>query len=235
MANFEYLLTLLPSLPANLGDKVSIDEAYRLLKLEDNTKLDYLVDILSVEDIIKDFSLQYYVEGNKSCEFELPKSLPDSFQKVFLAFPEKSESDWITDVYAAWFEMLINTGKWVGSSILAEWAKWEYSLRINLMIDRFKRAGLEYDETELKPDFIRYDNSYDTSSLVDSYRKCSEPMKAERALDASRLDFIRSLATSYSFSADELVAYMLELRIYERYAHLDPEKGRKILQEVTAL
>ena len=179
MANFEYLLTLLPSLPANLGDKVSIDEAYRLLKLEDNTKLDYLVDILSVEDIIKDFSLQYYVEGNKSCEFELPKSLPDSFQKVFLAFPEKSESDWITDVYAAWFEMLINTGKWVGSSILAEWAKWEYSLRINLMIDRLKRAGLEYDEDELKPDFMRYDNSYDTSSLVDRGRDVPCPRSGQ--------------------------------------------------------
>ena len=235
MANFEYLLTLLPSLPANLGDKVSIDEAYRLIKLEDSSKLDYLVDVLSVEDLIKDFALQYYVQGNKSYEFELPKSLPDSFQKVFNSFNEKSEPDWTTDVYAAWFDMLINTGRQVGSSILAEWAKWEYSLRINLMIDRLKKAGLEYDETELIPDYIRYDNSYETSSLVEAYRKCSEPMKAERALDTSRLDFIRSLATSYSFSADELVAYMLELRIYERYARLDPEKGRKILQEVTAL
>ncbi len=235
MASFEYLLTLLPSLPANLGDKVSINEAYRLIKFENNAKLDYLVDILSVEDIIKDFSFQYYVEGNKSCKFELSNSLPKNFQEVFLTFNEKSESDWTTDVYASWFEMLINTGKEVGSSILAEWAKWEYSLRINLMIDRLKKANLEYDENELIPDFMRYDNSYDTSSLVDSYRKCSEPMKAEKALDASRLDFIRSLATSYTFSTDELVAYMLALRIYERYARLDPEKGRKILQEVTAL
>ena len=188
MANFEYLLTLLPSLPANLGDKVSIDEAYRLIKLEGSSKLDYLVDILSCEDLIKNFALQYYVQGNKSYEFDLPKSLPDSFQKVFTSFNEKSESDWTTHVYAAWFEMLINTGRQVGSSILAEWAKWEYSLRINFVIDRLKKAGLEYDEMELTPDFIRYDNSYDTSSLVEAYKKCSEPMKAERALDASRLE-----------------------------------------------
>ena len=235
MASFEYLLTLLPSLPANLGDKVSIDEAYRLLKSENNTKLDYLVDILSIEDIIKDFSLQYYVQGNKSYELELPKSLPESFQKVFFTFTEKSESDWTSDIYASWFEMLISTGKWVGSSILVEWAKWEYSLRINLMIDRLKRAGLEYDETELKPDFMRYDNSYDTSSLVDSYRKCSEPMNAEKTIDQFRLDYLRNSAISYSFSADELIAYMLELRIYARYSRLDLEKGRKILQEVTAI
>ena len=235
MANFEYLLTLLPSLPANLGDKVSIEEAYRLLKSENNAKVDYLVDILSVEDLIKDFALQYYVQGNKSYEFELPESLPDNFKEVFNSFNEKSESNWTTDIYASWFDLLINTGRGVGSSALAEWAKWEYSLRINLMIDRLKRAGLEYDENELKPEFMFTDSEYDTYSLVESYRKCSEPMKAERALDDSRLDFIRSLATNYSFSTDELVAYMLELRIYERYARLDPEKGRKILQEVTAL
>ncbi len=235
MANFEFLLTLLPSLPANLGDKVSIEEAYRLLKLENDAKIDYLADILSVEDIIKDFCLQYYVLGNKSFEFDLPNSLPDSFKNVLLSYNDKTESVWTTEVYASWFELMVDTGKRVGSSILKEWAKWEYSLRINFMIDRFKKAGIEYDEYELIPEFIRYDSNYDTSSLVDAYNKSSEPMKAERTLDASRLDFIRSLATSYSFSADELVAYMLELRIYERYARLDPEKGRKILQEVTVL
>lgn len=235
MANFEFLLTLLPALPANLGDKVSIEEAYRLLKLENDAKIDYLADILSVEDIIKDFCLQYYVLGNKSFEFDLPNSLPDSFKNVLLSYNDKTESVWTTEVYASWFELMVDTGKRVGSSILKEWAKWEYSLRINFMIDRFKKAGIEYDEYELIPEFIRYDSNYDTSSLVDAYNKSSEPMKAERTLDASRLDFIRSLATSYSFSADELVAYMLELRIYERYARLDPEKGRKILQEVTVL
>jgi hypothetical protein len=60
-------------------------------------------------------------------------------------------------------------------------------------------------------------------------------MKAEKTIDQYRLDFIRSLAISYSFSADELIAYMLELRIFARYARLDLEKGRKILQEVTAI
>lgn len=235
MASFEFLLTLLPSLPPNLGDKVSIEDAYRLLRGEGNSKIDYLVDLLSIEDKINNCGLQYYILDNKTFEVDLPLSLPESFCNTFLSFREKSESEWMTSVYAAWFDLIIKTGKNVGSSLLVEWAKWEYSLRISLLLNRFKRAGLEIDEAEAIPEFMRFDKPYDTDYVVDAYYKCNEPMKAEKTIDEFRLDFIRNSAISYSFSADELIAYMLELRIYARYSRLDPEKGRKILQEVTAL
>ena len=235
MASLEYILTLLPSLPANLGDKVSIEEAYRLLRFEDNAKLSFLADVLNAEDEIKKCGLQYFVLQNKSYEAELPQNLPESFREVFFSFSNKTESKWMTDVYAAWLEMLTKTSREVGSSLLAEWAKWEYSLRINLMIDRYKRAGIEFDESESVPDFLRYDSQYNTDYIVEAYRKCTEPMKAEKTIDQFRLDYLRSSAISYSFSADELIAYMLELRIFARYARLDLEEGRKILQEVTAI
>ena len=235
MASLEYLLTLLPSLPENLGDKVSIEEAYRLLKFEDDAKLSYLVDVLNAEDEIKNCGLQYFVLQNKSFNTELPQSLPESFQEMFFSFNSKTESEWMTSVYAAWLDMLTKTSKEIGSSLLAEWAKWEYSLRINLMIDRFKRAGIEFDEYEIVPDFLRFDSQYNTDYIVEAYRKCSEPMNAEKTIDQFRLDYLRNSAISYSFSADELIAYMLELRIYARYSRLDLEKGRKILQEVTAI
>lgn len=235
MASLEYLLTLLPSIPENLGDKVSIEEAYRLLKFEDDAKLSYLVDVLNAEDEIKNCGMQYFVLQNKSFNTELPQSLPESFQEIFFSFNSKTESKWMTDIYAAWLDMLTKTSKEVGSSLLAEWAKWEYSLRINLMIDRFKRAGIDFDEYEFVPDFLRFDSQYDTNYIVEAYRKCSEPMNAEKTIDKFRLDYIRSSAISYSFSADELIAYILELRIFARYARLDLEKGREILQEVTAI
>ena len=84
MASLEYLLTLLPSIPENLGDKVSIEEAYRLLKFEDDAKLSYLVDVLNAEDEIKNCGMQYFVLQNKSFNTELPQSLPESFQEIFL-------------------------------------------------------------------------------------------------------------------------------------------------------
>ncbi len=58
---------------------------------------------------------------------------------------------------------------------------------------------------------------------------------AEKILDQSRIEFLRSQSLGYSFSVEELVAYMLELRIHNRYARLSLDEGRKILEEVTAL
>lgn len=235
MASLEYLLTVLPSLPAYLGDKASVEDAYKTIKAEDNAKLNFLIDILSAEDEIVKCGLQYFVLQNKSYEAELPASLPDSFSNTFYSYSKKNEAEWMTAAYEAWFNMIVETGKSTGSKLVQEWAKWEYSLRINLMFDRLKRAGIEFDEASLTPEFMAFGCDYDTAPLVEAYRKANEPMKAEKALDEARLDFIRSLAINYSFTTDELVAYILELRIYARYARLSPELGRKILQEVTAL
>lgn len=234
MASLEYLLTLLPSLPAELGDKVSIEQAYATIRSEDDTRLNYLIDLLSAEDEIINCGYQHFVLKNKEYEAELSSSLPEAFKEIFFSFREKEEADWLTAVYGSWLDMLIETGNKTGSSLLKEWAKWEYSLRITFMFDRLKQAGIEFIESELTPVFM-YDSDYDMASLVEAYRKTSEPMKAEKNLDGSRLDFIRNLATRYSFSVDELVAYILELRIYARYTRLSPDVGRKILQEVTAL
>ena len=235
MANFEYLLTLLPSLPENLGGKVSVEEAYDHLRFEDDAKLNYLVDVLSAEDEILKCGQHYYVIDDKSYNVELPQSLPEDFQEAFYSFTDKTESEWMTSVYAAWLKMLTDTSRKVGSPLLANWAKWEYSLRLNIMFERLKKAGIEYDETDFVPDFLAFDSQFNTDYVIESYKKCSEPMIAEKTIDQFRLDYLKNSAISYSFSADELIAYMLELRIYARYSRLDLAKGRKILQEVTAI
>ncbi|MBR4570671.1 MAG: DUF2764 family protein [Candidatus Riflebacteria bacterium] len=235
MANLEYLLTLLPSLPENLGDKVSIEEAYNHLRFEGDSKLNYLVDVLSAEDEILKCGQHYFVMDDKSFNAELPQSLPEDFQEVFYSFKTKTESEWMTSVFAAWLKMLTETSRKVGSSLLGNWAKWEYSLRLNIMFDRMKKAGMEYDASDYVPEFLAYDDQFNTDYVIEAYKKCSEPMIAEKTIDQFRLDYLRNSAISYSFSADELIAYMLELRIYARYSRLDLVKGRKILQEVTAI
>ena len=235
MASLEYLLTVLPSLPSELGEKVSAEDAYRIVRAEDSGRLTYLVDVLGAEDEIIKCGLQYFVLQNKNYEAELSESLPESFSKVFFNYTNMTEATWMTEIYKAWFDMMVETADKTGSTLLKSWAEWEYSLRIGLMFDRLKKAGIEYNESELTPEFMKYGEGYDYSALVQEYNKISEPMKAEKALDQSRLDFIRNSAISYSFSADELVAYLLQLRIYARYARFSPELGRKILQEVTAL
>ncbi len=234
MASLQYLLTVLPSLP-ELGEKVAADDIYSMVKSEGSSKFDYLIDILSSEDEIAKCGLQYYVLQNKEYEAEISANLPEDFVKVFYSFKEKSEADWMTAIYRAWFDMLVDTGKKTGSKLIVEWAKWEYSLRINFMVDRLKKAGIDSEEAVQIPDFMSFGNDYDNASLVEAYNRTTEPLKAEKALDQARIEFIRNSAISYSFSTDELIAYLLELRIHKRYARLNPEQGRKILKEVTAL
>jgi hypothetical protein len=71
--------------------------------------------------------------------------------------------------------------------------------------------------------------------LIEAWKATADPMAAEKLLDQSRVDYLRSFAGNYTFTIEELIAYMLELRIHNRYARLSPEQGRKILEEVTAL
>ena len=60
-------------------------------------------------------------------------------------------------------------------------------------------------------------------------------MDAEMVLDQARIDFLKNKFSPYSFEIDELIAYMIELRIHNRYARLSLEEGHKILEEVTSL
>jgi hypothetical protein len=60
-------------------------------------------------------------------------------------------------------------------------------------------------------------------------------MEAEVSLDVARLAFLTRESPRYSFTMDELVAYLLQLRLLERHQHLDPQRGRALLREVAAL
>jgi hypothetical protein len=60
-------------------------------------------------------------------------------------------------------------------------------------------------------------------------------MEAEELLERARLDFLERENPRYSFSVDELVAYLLKLRLLERHRRMDPEKGRALLRGVAAL
>jgi hypothetical protein len=60
-------------------------------------------------------------------------------------------------------------------------------------------------------------------------------MEAELALDRARLAVLEEWSPRYSFALDELVAYLLQLRLLERHQRLDGRRGRALLKEVAAL
>ena len=60
-------------------------------------------------------------------------------------------------------------------------------------------------------------------------------MTGEHKLDEARCAFLASESTRYSFEIDELVFYLLKLRLLSRYAALDRATALKTLEEVTVL
>ncbi|MDD2997504.1 MAG: DUF2764 family protein [Candidatus Riflebacteria bacterium] len=235
-ANFFYLLTVLPALPA-LAEPFPTEDVMAKIRDESDDNLLLLADLLECESEIEKCGLQYYVLDHKDFRPCFSDRIPESFVDTFMSFSVTREADWFSLVYAAWFELLIAVGDKTGSALLKQWARWEYSLRTALRIDRLKVAGkLAAEHDAIVPGFMKELSEVpDNEHFAEAYKSFSEPMKAEKFLDQTRIDYLRGLVAQFSFTIDELVAYLLELRIHNRYARLSPEKGRKILKEVTTL
>lgn len=231
-----YLMTYLPALPA-LGEPLADEDAIARIRDEADENLLLLADLLDAENLIQQAGMQFFVLKNSDYRPELSERLPESFVESFLSFRDKPEADWLTDIFAAWFDLMIELSTKVGSPLLASWAKWEYSLRTGLRLERMRSAGAQpQDLSGIIPEFMNdADFFIDHAPLIESWKATADPMAAEKLLDQSRIDYLRSFAGNFTFSIEELIAYMLELRIHNRYARLSPEQGRKILEEVTAL
>ena len=233
-----YLLTYLPSLPSTLGETFSAVEAIEKIREEGEANLLFLADLLETEKNIEAVAVNFFVNGDKNFSIELPESLPESFTKIFNSYFETSEAEWITFVFQAWFELIHTIGKKSGSQLLVDWAAWEWTLRAQLRIDRLKTSGkLPESEENLIPAFVKdaLEGDFTHRDLIKNWKGISNPMDAEKFLDQARIDFLDEASELYSFDLDELVSYMLKLRIHARYARLSLDKGRKILEEVTAL
>jgi hypothetical protein len=213
------------------------DDVLAAIHEEKDERLVFLADLLAAENEIERCGLHYFVMNARDFQPHLSESLPEAFVEAFMSFSASKEHDWLDNVYAAWFELLIATGRRTGSGLLQQWAEWEYSLRTWLRLDRLKNAGRGSSDSEtLLPAFMKdFSEQPDNAHLVEAYRSFSEPLKAEKFLDQARIDYLRKSAMQFSFSLDELIAYLLELRIHNRYLRLNPDKGRKILEEVTTL
>lgn len=235
-ANLYYLMTMLPSLPTSLGG--SVDYAYAISKIKEAgaTDLSYLADLLEAEKEIEKCGLQYYVLNNSGYKPQLPEGLPEAFKNDFGCYADMQEADWLTKVYKTWFNLLIETGKKTGSKLLVSWAKWELALRATLIANKTEKASKTPDHySELFKFVNTFENVESAVNAANYYRTVSVPFEAEKSLDQARLDYLRQSAQRFSFTIDELVAYMLELRIHNRYSTMRPEEGRRILEEVTKL
>ena len=228
-------MTMLPTLPSSLGGHVDYEFAISKIREENKKGLSYLADLLEAEKEIEQCGLHYYVLNDNTYKPVLSDKLPKEFLNIFEEYEDYSEEKWFSSVYKAWFSLLMETGKQTGSNLLADWAKWELSLRTNLLINASNKASTENDYSELLNMVNKLGATELAADIAEAYKSFQTPLEAEKYLDQSRIEYLRKSVSQFSFSIDELVAYLLELRVHNRYSKMRPEEGRRILEEVTKL
>lgn len=229
-----YLLTYLPSLP-ELGTPVDLEEIYEFLGDKNLGEVTQLMELIDCETLIETFADKYFITKQSESAIEIPQVVPDKLSKILLD-NTLSEPDWLNKVFLSWIDALYDYGAKMGSTLLCEWAKWEVSLRLQLKTRRNQSGGKKTGVT-LPISLTDFHDTtlYNHTRLINDYYNSSNPMMAELNLDKARIAFLRGSCEKYTFSRDELIAYLLELRIHRRHAAMSPEKGRKILEEVTTL
>ena len=235
-----YLLTLLPPLPEPgepLG--ITLAEAIGRLRQQGGRDLEALAEALEAEALLRE-SLEEWVLGPPGSRM-VPAALPAQLRALFdeARVAALAEDVWVDAVWKAWFDLVADAGRSSGSRLLPHWAAWESGLRQRLAANRGASraesppAGPDGDDA---PDLGRLLAAWDTARERGREGKgLAAAMEAERLLEQGRLEFLDREAPRYSFTVDELAAYLLKLRLLERQRRHEPARGRELLRQAASL
>jgi len=237
-----YLLTLLPPLPP-LGKppQLTLAQVLALLRQQGGADLELLAGLLETEAPLRRALDEWVVNppGLRVAPDDVPRALRAHFVDERVA--SMTEAAWVGSVWEAYLGLLSDAGRRFGSDLLKRWSRWEESVRTNLAQ---RRALLRGDRDELGPGILaETDPSVEAALAAWSEarsrgaqaERLGAAMEAELALDRARLAVLVEWSPRYSFALDELVAYLLQLRLLERHQRLDGQRGRALLKAVAAL
>ncbi|HEY9072457.1 MAG TPA: hypothetical protein VIV61_19500 [Candidatus Ozemobacteraceae bacterium] len=228
-----YLLSSLPPLPG-FGEPLpcSLENVLTAMRTEEDPTLDLLADCFAVEPALRAMQKSRLVGHAAEPPVELMELLPSAVRERVALWPSvEDEVAWHEDVCFAWFRHMHQTGLRVCSRLLQRWSAWEMTLAVHLANARDTAESAPDRARPLPPDAP----AYDYAALITEWSNAADPMTGEHKLDEARFAFLAAESTRYSFELDELVFYLLKLRLLSRYAALDRGAALKILEEVTAL
>ena len=237
-----YLLTLLPPLPP-LGETppLTLADTLVLLRQQGGADLELLAELLDAEPLLRSSLDEWVVHppGSRVVPGALPQPLRALFADELVA--GMTEEAWVGAVRQAYLELLSEAGRRLGSNLLSRWSGWEGDLSLNLARRRARLLGDRGDAEqgpapEIDPGLEAALSAWSaTRSRSTDAERLGVALEAEVSLDRARLAFLAGESPRYSFALDELVAYLLQLRLLERHQRLDPKRGRALLEEVATL
>ena len=244
-SNYFFLLSLLPSLPP-VGEKppLTIEEVFKLSGMEDDRVIRKISDAVAAEDLIKNqiaAAHGYASEQDEKSPIR-DSGVPESLGHLLQSPPDaQALPKWVTQVWRNYYLYLEEVGRSAGSELVAEYARFEYSLKNTLFKTRTEHSPfgdseqIDKRDSDSVADFENCCSSFDHNLLVGAWKSQPDPMASEKLLDEARISFIEGKSGYFSFSIDEFAAYLLKLRIITRHSLFDVTKGEKILQEVIVL
>lgn len=224
-ANY-YLLTFLPPLdsllaqpgisPVGLLDQLDGEDFARQRRLVEAVLLgDDLLqrDAFLAGEIHDPQNIEPAVLNRAQLQDDLP--LPDAL------VPEESPAERIASdaVWEAYFRHAADLADRLASPFLADWTRFEVTLR-NALAEARARA-LELEPTRY---FVAVDLGgppEDVQTIVQEFASADNPIDAQRALDQGRWNWLDQNAPYYQFSDDELPAYAARLLLATRWHRLE--------------
>ncbi len=217
-----YLLTRLPHLPPlDQPLPITLEETLDLLRRQGGEDLERLADVFAAEGPLREALDEWVVTlpGSRAVPATLPPALQSLFDEDKVA--AMSEESWVGAVWDTYLGLLSEAGHHYGSRLLTRWSAWEADLRLGVARQRERLRG---DPGKPGPEHTAPGGTVGLAAA----------METEFDLDLSRFAFLEQESPRYSFTRDELVAYLLQLRLHERRRRWDRQRGRALLEEIVA-
>ncbi len=227
MGNYYYLMSLLPPLPAALGQPPGAGVAWLAAQARQNIAP---ADREALEAHLLYADVANFISRESGREIYLPwgRLTPEDIDtqenlpEVIVDFLK--EQDQVTNrpyVYDRLWEMyyarVLQTAERSGNIFLKKYLPWEIQLCNTLTSWRAWQAGLDPAGYLVAPN----NAAYNFDKLLSGLKECTGPLEAELYLDRERLRFISGCLDHDGFSLDALLGYLSQAYIFSRWQDQD--------------
>ncbi len=227
MGAYYHLACLLPPLPVELGEKLSLTMAEtigvvkRNIQCGDESLLEaqlLSIDVANWEQIDQDRDI--FTDGGVLTreDIETRKNLP-SFLEDFIEEKERGiRRPYIYDsLWNRYYTYFYELAQKLKCRFVLDYLPWEIELRNNLVSLRAKESGKDAEAYAVLGNF----SAADFTNMMAQIKGKKNPLLAERYLDTERLKHIFHCQGNNPFSIDAILAYVLQLTIYSRWESIE--------------
>lgn len=218
---FYYLMTFLPPLDG-LGNKPPLSMSELLGYMPDDSSAEQIARTMLLGDDL--LQRDGYLAGEidkpsptvlsveqVTDEAPLPEALAPSESATARTVPGDA-------IWSTYFHYADRQARQLNSTFLAEWVRFEVSLRNALAEGRARALDLEPAEYKVANELGGDEEA--CRPVVQEWASAENPLAGQRILDEARWKWIGLNDQYYTFRDDELAAYAARLLLMERWARL---------------